>query len=122
MGSLFSWHKVKAVMSITFKFLWITSVKLISSNFSALSSFSNYQFVPGLFDLDYNALINNGMVNIFNSYQVKYNTGDKRVTDIQICFKTSNDNNVYVAESINKKESSLADNTTKTFVFTNKKI
>lgn len=96
--------------------------KYLDGEFSALSSFSNYQFVPGPFDLDYSTLINNGMVNIFNSYQVKYNTGDKRVTDIQICFKTSNDNNVYVAESINKKESSLADNTTKTFVFTNKKI
>lgn len=96
--------------------------KYLDGEFSALSSFSNYQFVPSDFELDFNTLVNDGMVNVFNSYQIKYNTGDKRVTDIQICFKTSNDSNVYIAESINKKDSSFVDNATKTFVFTNKKI
>ena len=96
--------------------------KYLDGEFSALSSFSNYQFVPSDFELDFNTLVNEGMVNVFNSYQIKYNTGDKRVTDIQICFKTSNDSNVYIAESINKKDSAFLDNATKTFVFTNKKI
>lgn len=96
--------------------------KYLDGEFSALSSFSNYQFVPSDFEIDFNTLVNEGMVNVFNSYQIKYNTGDKRVTDIQICFKTSNDNNVYIAESINKKDSAFLDNATKTFVFTNKKI
>ena len=96
--------------------------KYLDGEFSALSSFSNYQFVPSDFELDFNTHVNEGMVNVFNSYQIKYNTGDKRVTDIQICFKTSNDSNIYIAESINKKDSSFLNNATKTFVFINKKI
>lgn len=96
--------------------------KYLDGDFSALSSFTNYQFVPGVFDLDFNTVENTGMINIFNSYLIKYNTGDKRVTDVQICFKTSNDSNVYIAETINKKESNIPNNANKTFTFTNKKI
>jgi hypothetical protein len=96
--------------------------KYLDGEFSALSSFTNYKFVNKDFDFDFQTVENKGMINLFNSFNIKYNTGDKRVTDIQICFKTSDDNNVYVAETINKKESSLLDNVTKTFNFTNKKI
>lgn len=96
--------------------------KYLDGEFSALSSFTNYQFVNRDFDFDFQTIENKGMINLFNSFNIKYNTGDKRVTDIQICFKTSDDNNVYVAETINKTESSLLDNVTKTYTFTNKKI
>jgi hypothetical protein len=96
--------------------------KYLDGEFSALSSFTNYQFVNGDFDFDYQTVENKGMVNIFNSFNIEYNTGDKRVTDIQICFKTSDDSNIYVAETINKKESSILDDVVKTYSFTNKKI
>lgn len=96
--------------------------KYLDGEFSALSSFSNYQFVNKDFDFDFQTIENKGMINLFNSFNIKYNTGDKRVTDVQICFKTSDDSNIYVAETINKKESALLDDVTKTFNFTNKKI
>lgn len=96
--------------------------KYLDGEFSALSSFTNYQFVNSEFDLDYQTFENKGMLNIFNSFKIKYNTGDERVTDIQICFKTTDDNNIYIAESINKKESSVLDNVEKNYIFTNKKI
>ena len=96
--------------------------KYLDGEFSALSSFTNYQFVNKDFDFDFQTVENRGMINLFNSFNIKYNTGDKRVTDVQICFKTSDDNNIYVAETINKKESGLLDNTTKTYNFTNKRI
>jgi hypothetical protein len=96
--------------------------KYLDGEFSALSSFSNYQFVNRDFDFDFQTIENKGMINLFNSFNIKYNTGDKRVTDVQICFKTSDDSNIYVAETINKKESALLDDVTKTFNFTNKKI
>lgn len=96
--------------------------KYLDGEFSALSSFTNYQFVNSEFDLDYQTFENKGMVNLFNSFKINYNTGDERVTDIQICFKTTDDNNVYIAESINKKESSILDNVEKNYIFTNKKI
>ena len=62
------------------------------------------------------------MVNVFNAYRIKYNTGDKRVTDIQICFKNPKEGIVYVIDNINKKENYFVDNVEKTISFSNKKI
>ena len=96
--------------------------KYLDGQYSALSSFSNYKFFPGLFELDYSTMENKGMVGIYNGYNIEYNTGDKRVTDIDICFKLSKENTVYVIDSINKNESDFGNNMTKTYQFLNKKI
>jgi hypothetical protein len=81
--------------------------KYQDGEYSALSSFTNYQFVPGDFDLDLDTMENRGMVNLFNAYNISYNTGDKRVTDIQLCFKTTDSEIVYIIDTINKKENGI---------------
>jgi hypothetical protein len=96
--------------------------KYLDGQFSALSSFSDYQFYPSLFNLDFETYENLGMINEFNSYNIEYNTGDKRVTDIQLCFKTPLSPTVFVIDSINKQENSLFDNVERSFVFTNKRV
>ena len=96
--------------------------KYLDGEYSALSAFSNYQFIPGNFDLDFSTMENKAMVNVFNAYRIKYNTGDKRVTDIQICFKNPKEGIVYVIDNINKKENYFVDNVEKTISFSNKKI
>ena len=96
--------------------------KYLDGEYSALSSFSHYQFVPGNFDLDFSTMENKAMVNVFNAYRIKYNTGDKRVTDIQVCFKNPKEGIVYVIDNINKKENYFIDNVEKTISFSNKKI
>jgi len=45
------------------------------------------------------------MLNLFNAYRIGFNTGDKRVTDIQICFKNPNSNLIFVVENLNKNYS-----------------
>ena len=96
--------------------------KYLDGEYSAISSFSNYQFTPGDFDFDYATMENKAMVNIFNSYQIKFNTGDKRVTDIQIVFKMSQNPTCFIAETLNKQESGFIDDIEKSVIFSNKKI
>lgn len=96
--------------------------RYLDGEYSALSSFTNYQFVPGDFDLDFDTMENRGMVNIFNAYNITFNSGDKRVTDIQVCFKTTETETVYVIDTINKSDQSMLDNVNKTISFTNNKV
>ena len=96
--------------------------KYLDGQYSALSSFSNYQFNPGNFSLDYGTMENKGMLGLYNGYNIQYNTGDKRVTDIDICFKTAKQNTVYVIDTINKKESDFGDDMTKNYEFKNRMI
>ena len=97
--------------------------KYLDGEYSALSSFTDYQFTPSTkFRLDYNTMENLSMLNLFNAYRIGFNTGDKRVTDVQICFKNPNSNLIYVIENLNKKEKGYQNDTEKTYAFSNKKI
>ena len=96
--------------------------KYLDGEYSALSSFTNYQFVPGAFDIDYDTMENHGMVNIYNAYNITYNSGDKRVTDVQIVFKTTENEMVYIIDTINKSDQSVLDNTDNVISFTNNKV
>lgn len=96
--------------------------KYLDGEYSALSSFSPYNFAPSEFALDYQTLENEGMVNAFNAINVEFNTGDKRVTDIELVFKESGSNNVYIVETFNKKNEGWGDNQLEQFLFSNSKI
>jgi hypothetical protein len=96
--------------------------RYLDGGYSAPSSFSYFQFTPKSFAVDFTAMENMGMENIFNGYNIKYNSGDHRVTDIQLLFKYPTEPTIYIVDSINKKDSSILDNTTQTYEFTNKKI
>lgn len=96
--------------------------KYLDGEYSPLSSFTNYQFTPAAFELDFNTMENRGMVNIFNAYRITFNTSDKRVTDVQICFKSPNNNTVYIVDTINKKEKRFINNSDQSIVFSNNKI
>ena len=96
--------------------------KYLDNQYSALSSFSNYQFNPGGFSIDYGTMENKGMIGIYNGFNITYNTGDDRVTDIDICFKNTKHNTVYVIDTINKKESDFGHDMSKTYQFKNRMI
>ena len=98
-----------------------TRYKYLDGGFSALSSFTNYTFTPKPFDLDYQTMENNGMVNAFNSVNISFDTGSKRVTDVELVFKESNSNTVYVIEGFNKEDEEWVDNTIQNFTFSNDK-
>jgi hypothetical protein len=95
--------------------------KYLDGEYSALSSFSNYKFAPEQFGLDYQTMENEGMINSFNAVNINFNTGSKRVTDIELVFKESNSNNVSVIERFNKEKEGWGDNETRDFKFSNSK-
>lgn len=96
--------------------------KYLDGEYSAFSDFTNYQFAPGEFDLDFQSLENKGMINRFNAVKITFDTGNKLVTDIQLVLKKTNSNVPYLIETFNKKDEQWADNIQRNFVFSNDKI
>lgn len=95
--------------------------KYVDGELSALSSFTNYSFAPEKFDLDYETMENEGMVNAFNAVNITVDTGGKNVTDVEIVFKESNSNTVFLVETFNKKKEMWGNNEQRTFKFSNSK-
>jgi hypothetical protein len=95
--------------------------KYLDGEYSALSDYTNYVFTPKEFQLDYLTLDNLGMVNNFNAVKLFFETGDKRVTDIQLVVKNSNSNNLYVIQNFNKSKEGWLDNVQKSYIFSNNK-
>ena len=95
--------------------------KYLDGGYSAISSFTNYAFAPSEFDLDFQTMENNGMQNSFNAVSIDFNTGDERVTDIELIFKEANSNTPYIIEQFNKGDESWGDDEVQSFVFSNSK-
>ena len=95
--------------------------KYLDGGNSPLSSFTNYQFAPSNFDMDYQTMENRGMSNSFNAVKIDFNTGDYKVTDVELVYKESGSNTVFLIESFNKAEELWDDNVTKDFTFSNNK-
>jgi hypothetical protein len=108
---------------ITDKFIsFAYRYKYKDGEYSALSQFSEIAFEPGNFGIDYSTFENSGMENIFNSVNVNFNTGDKNVVGIDLCFKFSDSNIINVVEKYNKNQEGWFDNSIQQISFTNKKI
>jgi hypothetical protein len=95
--------------------------KYLDGGYSALSSFTNYAFSPSKFELDYQTMENEGMKNNFNAVKIEFDTGDKRVTDVELVYKESNSNTLYLIESFNKEDKLWDDSDTKPFLFSSNK-
>lgn len=96
--------------------------KYLDGEYSALSSFTNYSFNPKKFELDYFTLVNKGMINKFNAIKIDFNTGDKRVIEIQLVVKETNSNALFLIETYNKSKEGFGDNEIKSFIFSNQKL
>ncbi len=95
--------------------------KYLDGGYSALSSFTPYQFFPKRFKLDYKTGENLGMSNVFNQVELSFNTGSKRVTDIQLVFRESNKTVVNIIETFNKLDELWGDDEIKSYTFNNSK-
>ena len=95
--------------------------KYLDGGYSALSPFTAYQFFPKRYRLNYDTAENDGMVNTFNQVDITFNTGTKRVTDVQLVFRESNKTQVYIIETFNKVDELWDDNSEEMYTFTNSK-
>ena len=84
--------------------------------------FSTAAFQPGPFEFDVNNFNNASMTNNYNSAEVEFETGSSKVIEVDLLFKPSNSNSIYVIERFKKSDYGWADNTKQTYTFTNSKI
>jgi hypothetical protein len=103
---------------ITFAYRW----RYLDGEYSALSPFSDAAFLPSSFGISVVDYVNIGMTNSNNVANVGFNGGDKRVKEIQLCFKRSDSNNVYVIDNFKKEEDDISNGASYTTLFDNSKI
>lgn len=105
------------------KFLFVFyRYQYLDGEYSAISPASECGFIAKSFDYDYSVQTNESMVNYYNEITINFNTGSDLVTDIEVIFKESGSNNLYLIERLNKTKKSWADNSTQSIVFENNKI
>ena len=89
--------------------------------YSAISSWSEVAFMPKTFKMDYQTYENNGMLNLFNSVNVSFNTGPRDVIGIDLLFKESNNNTVYIIDKFLKSEEGWGNSVSQVFNFNKSK-
>tara|TARA_B100000780_G_C21126783_1_gene457528 strand:- start:4296 stop:9104 length:4809 start_codon:yes stop_codon:yes gene_type:complete len=90
--------------------------------YSATSLFSKPSFQPRAFRFDLDNFNNAGMINRFNGANITFSTGSKRVTQVDLLYKESTSNVIYVIERYNKKDLGWANDVIQNLTFTNSKI
>ena len=109
--------------SIKERFLYFSyRYKYKHGEYSAISPFSEIGFFPNTFSIDFSVGLNTAMVNAYSDVTIEYNTGSKNVVEIDLLFKESNSPNIYVIETINKKNQNLSNNANNTYLFKNNKV
>ncbi len=96
--------------------------KYENNEYSAMSPFSATAFFPKAFSYNYADAEFTSMVNNFNEVDVSFLTGESQVKEIQVLFRDTLDNSVFVIERFNKSNKGWGDNAEKTITFSNNKI
>jgi hypothetical protein len=105
------------------KFLcFATRYKYADGFFSAPSSWTRVAFEPSQFALDYQTYENNGMINLSNAVNLGFNVGPREVVQVDLLFRESNTQDIYVVEEFKKSELGWTDDTVHTFQFSKSKI
>ena len=95
--------------------------KYLDGEYSALSSFTNYAFFPSTLSIDFQTMENKGMKNSFNIIDISFNTGSKNVVGIELVYKASNSNTVFVIQEFDKDKEGWGNNEVHKFSFKNSK-
>ena len=96
--------------------------RYIDGGYSPTSLFSLPSFQPRGFRFDLDNFNNAGMINRFNASNITFSTGSKRVVQVDLLYKESTSNVIYVIERYNKKVQGWADDGLQTVLFVNSKI
>ena len=90
--------------------------------YSATSLFAMPAFQPGSFRFNLDTYDNAGMLNKFNGAVVEFSTGSKRVVQVDLLYKESGSNVIYVIERYNKADLGWSDDNIQILNFSNSKI
>ena len=89
---------------------------------SSLSQFSNVCFQPKSFNMDFEGALNKSMENYFNRINVEIDSGSSLVKKIDLVFKETGNNNIYLAKTIDKKDKKYLNNTKYSVDFDNNSV
>ena len=104
------------------KFLiFFSRFKYLDGEYSAFSPASEVAFEAKTFNFDFSTSTNESMINEFNLVDLEIETGSKLVTDVEVIFKESQHNNLYLVEKYNKAEKGWSNDVTETIQFSNNK-
>ena len=90
--------------------------------YSAISLFSVPAFQPLTFEFSIQTYLNAGMFNRFNACNVTFSTGPKQVVEVDLLYKQTTSNVIYVIKRYNKVNEGWANNDFKTILFDNSEI
>jgi len=96
--------------------------KYKDNQYSATSLFTTPAFEPSDWTLDYDTLENTGMENKFNTAEVTFSTGGSNVIGVDLLYKESGQNTIYIIERYDKINEGWGDNTERSITFSKKKI
>ena len=96
--------------------------RYLNFEYSATSLFTLPAFSPGRFIFSYENYNNESMQNRFNAAEVTFNTGSKRVMEVDVLYKFSNSTTIFKIDTYNKAQSGWGDNQDRTIEFSNSKI
>ena len=96
--------------------------RYLDGEYSVLAPFTKFAFKPKPFRYDFSEQSNRSMINSFNQVLIEFDTGSERVVEIQLVFKESESNAVWVIDDFNKSRLGYADNTIREFEFFNNKV
>lgn len=102
--------------------VFATRYKYIDGFYSAPSSWSKIAFEPKEFFLDYQTYENNGMLNLSNAAEITFNTGPREVIEVELLFRESNSQTIYVVENFKKEKENWDDSVNQTIEFSKSKI
>ena len=81
--------------------------RYVDGGYSAISLFTNPAFQPSDFRFSFQNYNNDSMINRFNAADVTFSTGSKRVKEVQLLYKESGSNAIYVIKRFNKSDLGL---------------
>ena len=96
--------------------------KYKDNQYSAVSPFSPVAFLPENYKFNFEDHVLECMVNIYDNLDITFNTGDVNVKEVDLLFKETNENLIYLAKSFNKADEGFDDNEEQTYNFSNNQI
>ncbi|MFK5981446.1 MAG: hypothetical protein QM499_00915 [Flavobacteriaceae bacterium] len=103
---------------LSFSYRW----RYLDGEYSILAPFTPFQFEPLDFEYDYAEQSNISMVNKIKSVVLKFDIGNKRVTEIQLVFKESGSNDEWIIDDFNKEKLGWNDGLPKEYTFDDSKV
>lgn len=96
--------------------------RYLDGEYSVLAPFTEFAFFPKPFQYDFSEQSNRSMINNFNQVLIDFWTGNERVTEIQLVFKESESNAVWVIDDFNKEKLGYGHDEIQSFTFFNNKV